>query len=148
MADLLTISEVSRRSGVASSALRFYEDAAADHGPSAPAPATAATRARSCAGLPSSCSRRRLACRWTEIGAELAQLPQNRAPDRAGLGAHLQPVDAPRRRAHRRARTAARQPDRLHRVRLPVAAAVPARQSRRSRRQRGAGPRYWIGDKR
>ena len=56
MSTLLTIGEVARRSGVAASALRFYEERGLIS-PSGPARATAATRGRCCAGSRSSSSR-------------------------------------------------------------------------------------------
>ena len=39
-------------------------------------------------------------------------------------------------------------PRRLHRLRLPLARPLPARQPRRPRGRLGPGPRYWIGDAR
>src|SRR5919106_2301350 len=81
MADLLTIGEVSRRSGVASSALRYYED----RGLIASERAGSGHRRYARAVL-----RRiafivfaqRIGLTLDEIGAELAKLPPDRAPDR------------------------------------------------------------------
>jgi MerR family redox-sensitive transcriptional activator SoxR len=81
MVTLLTIGEVSRRSGVASSALRFYEDRGL------------ITSERAGAGhrrYPRSVLRRiafivfaqRIGLTLEEIGAELAKLPSQRAPNR------------------------------------------------------------------
>ena len=79
MADLLTIGEVSRRSGVASSALRFYEErglirrrAGRLRAPALPARRPAPDRVH----------RLRPAGRLTldEIGEELDKLPPDRAP--------------------------------------------------------------------
>jgi MerR family redox-sensitive transcriptional activator SoxR len=80
VADLLTISEVSRRSGVASSALRFYEERGL------------ITSERAGSGhrrYPRPVLRRiafivfaqRIGLSLEEIGAELAKLPPNRAPN-------------------------------------------------------------------
>jgi MerR family redox-sensitive transcriptional activator SoxR len=81
MADLLTIGEVSRRSGVASSALRFYED----RGLIGSERAGSGHRR-----YPRSVLRRiafiafaqRVGLTLEEIGAELAKLPLDRAPVR------------------------------------------------------------------
>src|SRR5687767_13679956 len=81
MADLLTIGEVSRRSGVASSALRFYEDRGL------------ITSERAGSGhrrFPRSVLRRiafvvfaqRVGLTLEEIGEELGKLPPDRAPTR------------------------------------------------------------------
>lgn len=82
MADVLTITQISRRSGVASSALRFYED----RGLIASERAGSGHRRYERAVL------RRIAfivfaqkmgLSLEEIGRELAKLPQNRVPQRA-----------------------------------------------------------------
>ena len=82
MSDLLTITEVSRRSGVASSALRFYED----RGLIASERAGSGHRRYSRAVL------RRVAfivfaqkigLSLEEIGAELSKLPRGHVPERA-----------------------------------------------------------------
>ena len=81
MADLLTIAEVSRRSGVASSALRYYEDRGL------------ITSERAGSGhrrYPRAVLRRiafvvfaqRVGLTLDEIGLELANLPPDRAPNR------------------------------------------------------------------
>src|SRR5258708_22565211 len=80
MADVLTITEISRRSGVASSALRFYEDRGliASH--------------RSGSGhrrYPRAVLRRiafivfaqKIGLSLDEIGGELSKLPDNRVPE-------------------------------------------------------------------
>jgi MerR family redox-sensitive transcriptional activator SoxR len=82
MADLLTIAEVSRRSGVAASALRFYEDRGL------------ITSQRAGSGhrrYPRAVLRRiafivfaqRMGLTLDEVGGELAKLPENRVPERA-----------------------------------------------------------------
>ena len=82
MDDVLTIGEVARRSGVASSALRFYEERGL------------ITSVRNDAGhrrYPRSVLRRvafivfaqRIGLSLDEVGAELSRLPTNRVPERA-----------------------------------------------------------------
>ena len=82
MADILTITEVSRRSGVASSALRFYEDRGL------------IASERNDSGhrrYPRLVLRRvafivfaqKIGLSLEEIRTELARLPRNRAPERA-----------------------------------------------------------------
>ena len=80
MADLLTISDVSRRSGVAASALRFYEE----RGLIASERAGSGHRR-----YPRAALRRiafivfaqRIGLTLDEVGAALAKLPQHRAPE-------------------------------------------------------------------
>jgi MerR family redox-sensitive transcriptional activator SoxR len=82
MADLLTITEVSRRSGVASSALRFYEDRGL-----IASQRTGVGHRR----YPRAVLRRiafivfaqRIGLSLDEIGAELSKLPRNRVPERS-----------------------------------------------------------------
>jgi MerR family redox-sensitive transcriptional activator SoxR len=82
MADLLTISEASRRSGVASSALRFYEE----RGLISSERAGSGHRR-----YPRPVLRRiafivfaqRIGLTLNEIGEELAKLPENRVPNRS-----------------------------------------------------------------
>ena len=82
MSGLLTISEVSRRSGVAASALRFYEERGL------------VKSERSGSGhrrYPRAILRRvafilfaqRMGLTLEEVGTELAKLPENRVPERA-----------------------------------------------------------------
>src|SRR4051794_14695439 len=82
MPDLLTISEISRRSGVAASALRFYEERGL------------ITSERAGSGhrrYPRAALRRiafivfaqRMGLTLEEIGTELAKLPENRVPERS-----------------------------------------------------------------
>lgn len=97
MDKVLTISEISRRSGVAASALRFYEERGL------------ITSERAGSGhrrYPRSVLRRiafivfaqRIGLSLTEIGEELAKLPADRTPKRADWsrlsGAWLKRVDA------------------------------------------------------
>ena len=82
MGDLLTITEVSRRSGIASSALRFYED----RGLIASERAGSGHRR-----YPRAVLRRiafivfaqKIGLSLDEVGVELAKLPHNRVPERA-----------------------------------------------------------------
>ena len=145
MESMLTISEVSRRSGVASSALRFYEE----RGLIASERAGSGHRR-----YPRSVLRRiafivfaqRIGLTLEEIGAELAKLPAGPRADAPRLGAALGRMDAADRPAHRRAAAAAGGADRMHRLRLPVDRPLPPRQPGRPRRRRtGPGPRYWLG---
>lgn len=83
--DLLTITEVSRRSGVASSALRFYESRGL-----IASERTGSGHRR----YPRAALRRiafivfaqKIGLSLEEIGAELAKLPRNRVPERADWG--------------------------------------------------------------
>jgi MerR family redox-sensitive transcriptional activator SoxR len=82
MDDLLTISEISRRSGVASSALRFYEDKGL---------VTSERSGRGHRRYRRSVLRRiafivfaqKIGLSLEEIGDELSKLPNNRVPERA-----------------------------------------------------------------
>ena len=66
-----------------------------------------------------------------EIGAELAKLPRNRVAGPRGLGEALAPMDPAHRRADRRARAAARRPDRTASAAAACRCSMPARQSGR-----------------
>src|SRR4051794_26559536 len=82
MSDLLTISEVSRRSGVASSALRFYEERQLIRSERAGSGHRRYPRAvlRRIAFIVFA---QRIGLTLDEIAGELAQLPANRVPERA-----------------------------------------------------------------
>jgi MerR family redox-sensitive transcriptional activator SoxR len=82
MSDLLTISEVSRRSGVASSALRFYEDRGLIRSERASSGHRRYPRAvlRRIAFVVFA---QKIGLTLDEVGAELAKLPANRTPNRA-----------------------------------------------------------------
>jgi MerR family redox-sensitive transcriptional activator SoxR len=81
MSDLLTIGEVSRRSGVASSALRFYEERGLISSQRAGSGHRRYPRAvlRRIAFIVFA---QRIGLSLEEIGAELAKLPPDRAPNR------------------------------------------------------------------
>jgi MerR family redox-sensitive transcriptional activator SoxR len=143
--ELLTIGEVSRRSGVASSALRFYEERGL------------ITSERSGSGhrrFPRSVLRRiafvvfaqRVGLTLDEIGAELAKLPPNHTPTRR---------DWTRLSATWQARIDDRIAE-LQRLKLGLAECIGcgclsldrcrlANPEDRAGRL-GPGPRYWLGD--
>ncbi len=130
MDDLLTISEVAKRSGVAASALRFYEDR------------DLITSERAGSGhrrYPRSVLRRiafivfaqRIGLTLSEIAGELSKLPPDRAPTRSDwsrlssgwtsrIDERIAELEQAARRAHR-----------VHRVRLPLAGPLQARQPER-----------------
>jgi MerR family redox-sensitive transcriptional activator SoxR len=147
MSDILTIAEVARRSGVAASALRFYEQRGL------------ITSERTGAGhrrYPRAVLRRiafivfaqRIGLSLEEISAEVAKLPSNRVPERADW-----------------ARLSSRWTDRvdqriaeLQRLKdgltgcigcgcLSLQTCRLANPDDRAARG-GPGPRYWIGDRR
>src|ERR1700733_13196375 len=82
MADVLTITEISRRSGVASSALRFYEDRGLIRSERAGSGHRRYQRAalRRIAFIVFA---QKMGLSLEEIGQELARLPDNRVPQRA-----------------------------------------------------------------
>lgn len=82
MPGLLTIAEVSRRSGVAASALRFYEDRGLIKSERAGSGHRRYPRAvlRRIAFIVFA---QKMGLTLDEVGAELARLPQNRAPERS-----------------------------------------------------------------
>ena len=130
MSELLTIGEVSRRSGVAASALRFYEER------------DLINSERAGSGhrrYPRPVLRRiafivfaqRVGLTLEEIGEELAKLPPDRAPTRRDWSRLSQKWTG---RIDERIEELERLkagPDRVHRVRLPVAGPLPHGQPRR-----------------
>ena len=82
MSGLLTISEVAHRSGVAASALRFYEDRALIRSERAGSGHRRYQRAvlRRIAFIVFA---QRMGLTLDEVGAELAKLPENRVPERS-----------------------------------------------------------------
>ena len=146
MRTLLTIGEVARRSGVAASALRFYEE----RGLISSERAGSGHRR-----YPRSALRRiafivfaqRIGLSLDEIGAELARLPPDRAPDRRDWS----------RLSRRWADRIDRRIAELQRLRLGLAECIGcgclslercrlANPEDRAARF-GPGPRYWIGDR-
>jgi MerR family redox-sensitive transcriptional activator SoxR len=147
MAGLLTISEVSRRSGVASSALRFYEERGLIQSERAGSGHRRYARAvlRRIAFIVFA---QRIGLSLDEVGVQLARLPDNRVPERADWaklsGAWRTLIDA---------RIAE-----LERLRDSLAGCIGcgclslqqcrlANPGDRASRY-GPGPRYWIGNKR
>ncbi len=127
----LTVGELAERTGVATSALRFYEDRGL----------IAAERTESGhRRYPRGTIRRvafivfaqRMGLSLEEIRVELARLPDGETSDGRGLGAALGELGGAAVDGDRRARAPQARADRLHRLRLPVAGALPHPQSRRS----------------
>ena len=134
--DLLPIGEVARRAGVAASALRYYEEEGLV---AAVRPAGGQRR------YPRSVLRRLAFVRAAQnVGLTLDEIRDGARdpargphPHEGRLGPALARLALAAGRADRRARGAARRPDDLHRLRLPVAARLRADEPRRSR----LGPR-------
>jgi MerR family redox-sensitive transcriptional activator SoxR len=146
MTDVLTISEVARRSGVAASALRFYEERGLIVSERAGSGHRRYQRPvlRRIAFIVFA---QRVGLSLDEIGAELAKLPADRAPTRS---------DWARLSSGWSARIDERIAE-LERLKLGVADCIGcgclsldrcalANPDDRAG-QRGPGPRYWIGDK-
>ncbi len=141
----MTIGDVAKRSGVAASALRFYEDKGL------------ITSERAGSGhrrYPRPVLRRiafvvfaqKVGLTLDEIGNELAKLPPDRAPTRGDWARLTTDWSGPDRRPHRRAPAPPARPHRVHRLRLPVARPLPARQPARPRGP--ARPRAAVLDRR
>ena len=135
---MLTIGEVAARSGVATSALRFYEEQGLIPR-SGPIRAIAATRARCIRRVAFIVFAQKVGLSLEEIRVELARLPRNRVPDRADWAEAVRRMDEADPRADCRARTAEIRAHRVHRLRVPVARPLPIRQPRRPRGPRGPG---------
>ncbi len=147
MAGLLTISEISRRSGVASSALRFYEERGLIKSERAGSGHRRYPRAvlRRIAFIVFA---QRMGLTLEEIGLELAKLPENRVPERS---------DWAKISASWTERIDERIAE-LERLRAGLTRCIGcgclslqecqlANPNDRASRL-GPGPRYWIGDKR
>ena len=146
MAESLTIGEVAKRSGVAASALRFYEERGL------------ITSERAGSGhrrFPRAVLRRiafivfaqRIGLTLEEIGDELAKLPENRAPNRADWeklsGSWTSRIDE---RIAELERLRAGLGECIGCGCLSLARCQLANPGDRAA-ARGAGPRYWIGDR-
>jgi MerR family transcriptional regulator, redox-sensitive transcriptional activator SoxR len=147
MAELLTIGEVAQRSGVATSALRFYEDRGLIRSERASSGHRRYQRAvvRRVAFI---LFAQRIGLKLDEVAEELAKLPENRVPRRADW-------------AKLSSSWTARIDDRiaeLERLRegltecigcgcLSLGRCQLANPGDRAGRN-GAGPRYWVGDPR
>jgi MerR family redox-sensitive transcriptional activator SoxR len=147
VADTLTISEVSRRSGVAASALRFYEERGLIRSERAGLGHRRYRRAvlRRIAFIVFA---QRMGLNLEEIGTELAKLPENRVPESSDWarlsGSWTRRIDE--------------KIAELDRLRAGLARCIGcgclsleecqfANPGDRAARA-GPGPRYWIGDKR
>jgi MerR family transcriptional regulator, redox-sensitive transcriptional activator SoxR len=147
MDDLLMISEVSRRSGVAASALRFYEERGLIKSERAGSGHRRYQRAvlRRIAFIVFA---QRVGLTLEEVGTELAKLPHNRVPERADWAKLSRSWTS---RIDERIAE-------LERLRSGLTQCIgcgclslnqcqlsnPGDRAGR----RGAGPRYWIGDRR
>lgn len=139
MSQLLSIGEVSRRSGVASSALRFYED----RGLIGSERAGSGHRR-----YPRPVLRRiafivfaqRIGLTLDEIGLELAKLPSGQVPSRRDWSRLSRTLDRANRAADHRAPATPARSDRVHRLRLSVTRPLCAGQSRRSSRRARSRP--------
>jgi MerR family transcriptional regulator, redox-sensitive transcriptional activator SoxR len=146
MADLLTISDVSRRSGVASSALRFYEDRGLIRSERAGSghrryPRSALRR------IAFIVFAQRVGLTLDEIGAELAKLPPERVPTRRdwarlsrGWGARIEE------RIAELERLKAGLTECIGCGCLSLERCKLANPGDRAARG-GPGPRYWLGDR-
>ena len=142
----MTIGEVARRSGVASSALRFYEE----RGLIGSERAGSGHRR-----YPRSVLRRiafvvfaqRVGLTLEEIGGELAKLPPDRAPTKRDWSRLSRGWTA---RIDERIAELERLKlglNGVHRLRLPVARALPAGEPRRPRRAPRPRPALLVGDR-
>lgn len=143
----LTISEVSRRSGVAASALRFYEERGLIKSERAGSGHRRYPRAvlRRIAFIVFA---QRMGLTLEEVGAELAKLPNNRVPERADWakisGSWTRRIDE---RIAELERLRAGLTQCIGCGCLSLQQCQLANPDDRARRL-GAGPRYWIGDRR
>jgi MerR family redox-sensitive transcriptional activator SoxR len=147
MDDLLMISEVSRRSGVAASALRFYEERRLIKSERAGSGHRRYPRAvlRRIAFIVFA---QRVGLTLEEVGAELAKLPNNRVPERSDWaklsGSWTRRIDE---------RIAELERLRSGLTQCIGCGCLSLNQCQLSNPgdragRRGAGPRYWIGDRR
>ncbi len=147
MSDLLTISEVSRRSGVASSALRFYEDRGLIRSERAGSGHRRYPRAvlRRIAFVVFA---QKIGLTLDEVGAELAKLPANRTPNQADWA---RISSGWTRRVDERIAELQRLRDSLTSCIgcgcLSLNQCQLSNPADRVRRQ-GSGPRFWIANKR
>ncbi len=136
--DELTIGQVAARSGVAPSALRYYEEQGLVSATRSPGGARRYPRSvlRRLAFVRAA---QNVGLSLTEIREALATLPEGRPPTARDWARLSRGLARPARRADRGPRAAAGRADVLHRLRLPVAHAVPAAEpaGRRGRGGRG-----------
>ena len=131
VSEALTISEVAERSGVATSALRFYEDQGLIHPERNDSGHRRYPRAviRLVAFIVFA---QKVGLSLDEIRAELAKLPKHRVPERADWAKLSGEWTKRIRDAHRGARASRGRPQPVHRLRLLVARSMCAGESRRS----------------
>jgi MerR family transcriptional regulator, redox-sensitive transcriptional activator SoxR len=147
VSELLTISDVSRRSGVASSALRFYEERGLISSERAGSGHRRYRRPvlRRAAFIVFA---QRIGLTLNEIGAELAKLPENRVPTRSDWaklsGGWTNRIDE---RIAELERLKAGLTDCIGCGCLSLGRCQLANPGDRAA-ARGPGPRYWIGDPR
>ena len=146
MTDLLKIGEISRRSGVASSALRFYEERGLIRSERAGAGQRCYPRAvlRRIAFVVFA---QRIGLTLEEIGAELAKLPPNRVPthsDWSRLSSQWTERIDQRIAELERLRSGLNECIGCGCLSLDRCALANPKDSASSR---GPGPRYWIGDR-
>ena len=141
----LPIGALAERTGVAPSALRFYETEGLIH-----AERTEGGQRRYHRDAIRRVSFIRVAQQvgltLDEIREALESLPEQPHAHREGLARAVGLVAPPPRRADRPPRAAARQARRLHRLRVPVAARLPHRQPARPAHEHGPGPRFVLED--
>src|SRR3954465_4809825 len=148
MADPLTIGEVAARSGVATSALRFYEERGLIRSERAPSSGHRRYQRSVIRRVAFIVFAQRIGLTLDEVGTELAKLPENRVPTRADWAKLSNSWTA---RIDERIAE-------LERLRAGLTEGIgcgclalgrrpPAHPGGRAA-GRGAGPRYWIGDPR
>jgi DNA-binding transcriptional MerR regulator len=142
--DLIPIGALARRTGLAVSAIRYYEQRGLIRSVRSSGNQRRFLRS-DIRRLSFILIAQKLGLGLAEIERELAALPQGRTPS-ARLGAD-QPFAAGRDRPpHRHAGAHARKAGRLHRLRLPQPGAMPALQSGGPCRGGRCGPRYVLDD--
>ena len=129
-----SVGELAARAGVATSALRFYEEHGLIHVRAQQFGPPPVSSRRACDAWRSSASRNASGLSLGEIADALGSLPVETHTDTRRLEQAVEPLAAAHRRADRRAGAAPRSPRRMHRLRLPVARHVRVVQHRRSRR--------------
>ena len=126
---LLSIGEVAARTGLAVSAIRYYDDEGLIQARRTPGGKRMFIRS-DIRRLSFILIAQQLGFSLEEIRAQLRGLPLERTPTKTRLGEDQPRLPGASRRPHWHARAAPRPPRRLHRLRLPVARRLPALQSR------------------
>ncbi len=134
--DMLPIGEVAARSGLTSSAIRFYEAEGLISSTRSPAGQRRFAR-HTLRRLAFIRAAQRVGLSLADVAAVAQHAPRRPSAHQGRMGEALSHVAPSSRRTHRRPRASARRSHRLHRLRLPLAHLVPSVQPRRrSRRQR------------